>query len=85
MNSAAFDYEEAAARVIEAAGGAQALADKLHALVPRGKRPISRQAVACWARVPDHYVLACETIASISRHDIRPDIFGPKAPARKRA
>lgn len=53
-------------------GGASSLAGKLTGITP--------QAVSQWKRVPAGRVLEVEAITGISRHDLRPDIFG-KAPA----
>lgn len=55
---------------LEAAGGMSAVARYLR---------ISRQAVYQWKEVPAKYVLAMEAKTGISRHKLRPDIFG-KAP-----
>lgn len=52
---------------IKAAGGASALAADLG---------VTRQAVFQWSRVPAKYVLAVEEKTGISRHKLRPDIFG---------
>ena len=69
------DRLKAAAReVIERAGGASALARELQGLT-KSKTP-TRQAVAQWSRVPDRFVLACEQLSGVSRHQIRPDVFG---------
>lgn len=46
---------------------------------------ITPGAVNQWATIPPHHVLAVEQITGISRHDLRPDIFGPpRAPRAKR-
>ncbi|WP_132313616.1 transcriptional regulator [Martelella mediterranea] len=37
---------------------------------------VSPQAVSQWKRVPAGRVLQVERIVSISRHDLRPDIYG---------
>ena len=55
-------------RVIKQAGGAKKLATSLG---------ISRQAVEQWRVVPPERVLSVERITGISRHELRPDIFGP--------
>lgn len=47
------------------------LAEELH---------ISPSAISMWQRVPADRVLEVERITGISRHDLRPDVFGP-APA----
>lgn len=38
---------------------------------------ISQAAVNQWSQVPAHHALAVENLTGISRHDLRPDIFGP--------
>ena len=39
---------------------------------------ITRSAIAQWKKVPPGRVLDVERITGISRHDLRPDVFGPK-------
>jgi len=39
---------------------------------------VSPQAVSQWRRVPVGRVLAVEAITGISRHELRPDIYGPQ-------
>lgn len=41
-------------------------------------------AISQWTKVPSERVLKVEEVTGISRHDLRPDIFGP-APKVKRA
>ena len=50
-------------------GGYATLARKLN---------ISKQAVYRWRRVPVDYVLKIEVLTGVSRHTLRPDIYGPK-------
>jgi DNA-binding transcriptional regulator YdaS (Cro superfamily) len=38
---------------------------------------IRRQAVEQWRRVPSERCLAVEELSGISRHVLRPDIYGP--------
>lgn len=38
---------------------------------------ISSQAIAQWRRAPASRVLQIEEVSGISRHDLRPDVFGP--------
>jgi DNA-binding transcriptional regulator YdaS (Cro superfamily) len=38
---------------------------------------ITTQAISQWERVPSHHVLALEEMSGISRHELRPDVFGP--------
>lgn len=45
-------------------------------------RGIGRQAITMWTVVPPEHVLAVEAATNISRHELRPDIFGP-LPVRK--
>jgi DNA-binding transcriptional regulator YdaS (Cro superfamily) len=56
------------AQAAEKAGGVVALARELG---------IKHTALYSWQRVPAERVLEIERISGISRHDIRPDVFGP--------
>lgn len=38
---------------------------------------ISKSAVSQWERVPANHVLRIEQLTGMSRHTLRPDIFGP--------
>jgi DNA-binding transcriptional regulator YdaS (Cro superfamily) len=40
---------------------------------------ITRGAVSQWDRVPAKHVLTVEVVTGISRHELRPDIYGPVA------
>lgn len=51
------------------AGGSTELARALGDLTP--------QAISQWKVVPADRVLKVEEITGVSRHDLRPDIFGP--------
>jgi DNA-binding transcriptional regulator YdaS (Cro superfamily) len=42
---------------------------------------ISSQAVSQWEQVPAPRVLEVERATGVSRHRLRPDIFGPLTPA----
>lgn len=64
----ATDNSLALDRAIKEAGSAAALARKLK---------ISRWAVCKWEEVPPRRVLAVEAATGISRHELRPDVFGP--------
>ena len=58
-------------RAVRAAGSQQALADALGIRAP---------SVHEWRknnRVPAERVLAVEAISGVSRHELRPDIYGP--------
>lgn len=56
---------------IKVAGGPSSLSRKIG---------ISPQAIGQWRQIPAERVLDVERITGISRHDLRPDIYGP-APA----
>lgn len=56
-------------------GGPAKLAAELNALTP--DRKISPQAISLWARVPPERCLAVEKITGVSRHELRPDVYGP--------
>jgi len=62
--------EDALTRAKKLAGGAGGLADALGNITP--------QAVSQWTKVPANRVLDVERITGVSRHDLRPDIYGPK-------
>lgn len=51
-------------------GGAKGVADALKDCTP--------QAVSQWKEVPVRRVLRLEELTGISRHKIRPDVFGSK-------
>jgi DNA-binding transcriptional regulator YdaS (Cro superfamily) len=75
--------QAALARAITVAGGPTALARSLSKLL---QKEVRHYAVCKWgrARIPAEYVLAIEQATGVSRHDLRPDIFGP-APATREA
>lgn len=56
------------------AGGPAALA---RALEERGEK-ITPQAVSQWKIVPADKALKVEAITGVSRHEMRPDVFGAK-------
>lgn len=58
-------------KAISEAGGGAALAAKLG---------ITRQAVYQWDRVPPQHVLDVERVTGVSRHQLRPDLFGAPQP-----
>ena len=58
-------------KAIEQAGSQQALAEKLGIRSPSISEWRSR------GRVPTDRCLAIEAATGVSRHDLRPDVFGP--------
>lgn len=65
--------EQACEQAKKIAGGPGALA---RAIEEHGEK-ITPQAVSLWRLVPPERVLMVEEITGISRHELRPDIFGP--------
>jgi DNA-binding transcriptional regulator YdaS (Cro superfamily) len=61
---------------VEREGSLASVAAKL-ARHPRSGEPITRQAIEQWKRVPPRHVLALEAMSGVSRHELRPDIYGP--------
>ena len=62
---------------IDRAGGPRAVSREVK---------LTRQAVAKWEEIPPRHVLALERLSGVSRHDLRPDIYGPKpGPLRRSA
>jgi len=59
----------------ESAGGSVALAAALSAAGPK----LTSQAVSQWKRVPAERVIEVERLTGVSRHELRPDVFGPAA------
>lgn len=55
-------------KAIEAAGGGAELARQLN---------VKRQAIYQWREAPPLRVLDIERITGVSRHELRPDIYGP--------
>lgn len=65
---------EALERAIMNVGSGRAF---VAALKEQRDRKITPQAVSAWTRVPAHWVLDVEAISGVSRHELRPDIYGP--------
>ena len=63
-----FDMEAALERAKRQAGGRIALGVALG---------ISPQAISQWKRCPAERALDVEKASGVSRHDLRPDIYGP--------
>ncbi|HEX5933477.1 MAG TPA: Cro/CI family transcriptional regulator [Pseudorhizobium sp.] len=55
-------------RAINSVGSASELARRLR---------VTPAAVLQWRKVPAERVLEVERITGVSRHDLRPDVFGP--------
>lgn len=62
-------------RAVREAGGVVALSKALG---------ITHNAIYSWKRIPPGRVLDIERVTGISRHDLRPDIFGP-SPEKEQA
>lgn len=60
--------EEIVRTAIKQAGGIVALGRALG---------ISHNSIYSWRRIPSERVLEVERITGISRHELRPDVFGP--------
>lgn len=58
---------EITTKALKQAGGAKALADLLK---------ISQPSVSGWKKIPADRCIAVEAITGISRHKLRPDVFG---------
>ena len=65
-------------KAIEKAGGATALAKSLN---------ITTQAISQWKKVPASRVLQVEaaTLGAVTRHELRPDVFGAAASQQQAA
>lgn len=61
---------------VSLAGGQVKMARDLHVLQPQISRWIHRD-----GRIPAEYVLACERLYGVSRHDLRPDLYPVEVPA----
>lgn len=62
---------EALERAKKAVGGATALAKAMN-------DELTPQAISQWKKVPAERVLDVERITGVSRHSLRPDIFGER-------
>ena len=67
------DLKAITTKAIEQAGGGAMLARELG---------VTRQAVYQWKLVPPQHVLDVERITGVSRHQLRPDLFGTPELAR---
>lgn len=67
--------ENICTKAIKMAGGPAALAKAIGGL--------TSQAVSQWKKVPPERVLDVEGVTGVSRHELRPDVFGP-APHKKK-
>jgi DNA-binding transcriptional regulator YdaS (Cro superfamily) len=56
-------------QAVDKAGGVVALARQLG---------VTKGAVSQWERVPARHVLEVEQLSGVSRHQLRPDVFGPE-------
>jgi DNA-binding transcriptional regulator YdaS (Cro superfamily) len=56
-------------QAVDRAGGVVALA---------GQLGVTKGAVSQWERVPARHVLEVERLSGVSRHHLRPDVFGPE-------
>jgi DNA-binding transcriptional regulator YdaS (Cro superfamily) len=65
----AIDTQTIVERVIRAGGGSTAVSRVVG---------VTRQAVEDWCRIPAQHVLALEELTGISRHAMRPDVFGAR-------
>lgn len=58
-------------------------ADRIGGIVALAKAlGITKGAVSQWERVPAEHVLLVERLTGVSRHDLRPDVFGPPPSTR---
>lgn len=62
-------------KIIRDAGGPKKLADALNLI---GAAQITPQAISQWKRVPPNRVVAVEAVTGVSRHILRPDVFGDR-------
>ncbi len=69
--------EQALITAIDNAGGATKLARLIGGITP--------QAISQWKTCPVNRVLQVESATGVSRHDLRPDVFGARQPAEASA
>lgn len=67
--------EKICAKAIDMSGGPAALAAKITDITGKA---ITSQAISQWKEIPPGRVLVVEKITGLSRHDLRPDVFGPQ-------
>jgi DNA-binding transcriptional regulator YdaS (Cro superfamily) len=68
------DVEEGLRLALEAAGGKQALANKLG---------IALSSLMEWRRIPSHRILQVEAVTGIRREILRPDLYGPRGSKKR--
>lgn len=77
------DMKLAFGRAVDLAGGQSALARELS----RPGKPVSQQRLRHWLVVkgqcPAEWVLQVEALTGVSRHELRPDVYGPEPSKRK--
>ncbi len=71
MNRLANNMEKAIKEAIKAAGGPTALSKQIGNITP--------EAIVQWRKCPPKRVLFIEDLTRVSRHKLRPDIFGAEA------
>jgi hypothetical protein len=71
-----------AKRRVRTGGLAAAVAAAGSLTVLAGKLGLTLQAVCQWDEVPPERCLDVERVTGVSRHDLRPDIYGPRPKKR---
>jgi DNA-binding transcriptional regulator YdaS (Cro superfamily) len=69
------DEDPFLSRAKSVANGPVGLAAMLNAANPA--RKLTPQAISQWKRVPADRAIDVEAVTGVSRHDLRPDVFGP--------
>lgn len=72
MNRLANQMEKAIKEAIKIAGGPTALSKKISQEIAA----ITPEAIVQWRKCPPKRVLFIENLTKVSRHKLRPDIFG---------